>query len=503
MRTLSKSKLLAYRQCPKRLWLEIHQPARRTDSTDAQARFDQGHEVGELARSLYDPQKTGSTLDPYTEGWAQAFARTQALLALSAPIFEASFSAHGALSLADVLLPVKSGQGTLWRMVEVKSSTGVKDYHRDDIAVQTYVAQSAGLPLHSVALAHIDSSWVYPGGGDYRGLLTEVDLTEEAVARHDEVAQWIAEAQAVALISHAPAVTTGSQCSKPFECGFLTHCRSHEAQPEYPVQWLPRVQSKTLKQHLTALPSQEQRDVPDELLNVIQLRVKQLSLSGETYFNADGAMQQLKAHKAHEAPLYFLDFETIQFAVPRWAGTRPYQQIPFQFSCHFLSASEQLSHAEFLDLSGGNPSLALADALIEACGDAGAILAYSAGFEKSRIRELAQRFPHLQPRLLAIVNRIVDLLPVAQQHYYHPDMQGSWSIKRVLPALVPSLSYDALDGVQHGGDAVATYARAINAATSPEEKASLDVQLRRYCTLDTYAMVRIWQVFSNKESQTL
>lgn len=498
MRTLSKSRLLAYRQCAKRLWLEIHQPALKADSADAQARFDQGHEVGELARSLYDPQKTGSTLDPYTEGWDQAFARTQALLALSAPIFEASFSAHGALSLADVLLPVKSGQGTLWRMVEVKSSTGVKDYHRDDIAVQTYVARSAGLPLHSVALAHIDSSWVYPGGGDYRGLLTEVDLTDEAVSRHDEVAQWINDAQAVASTGQAPAMATGPQCSKPFECGFLAHCRSQEVQPAYPVQWLPRVQAKTLKQHLTALPSQELQDVPDELLNVIQLRVKQLSLSGETYFNAEGAMQLLRAHKAHEAPLYFLDFETIQFAVPRWAGTRPYQQIPFQFSCHFLNASDQLSHAEFLDLSGNDPSLPLAEELIKACGDAGAILAYSAGFEKSRIRELAQRFPHLQARLLAIVNRIVDLLPVAQQHYYHPDMQGSWSIKKVLPALVPSLSYDALEGVQHGGGAVAAYIQAINEATSLEEKANLDAQLRRYCTLDTYAMVRLWQVFAKR-----
>ncbi len=495
MRNLSKSKLLAYRQCPKRLWLEIHQPSLKSESTDAQARFDQGNEVGELARWLYDPEKTGTTLDPHTEGWDQAFARTKSLLGADAPIFEASFSANGALSLADVLLPVKSAQGTSWRMVEVKSSTRVKDYHRDDIAVQSYVARSAGLHIHSVALAHIDSSWTYHGGNDYQGLLTEVDLTDEAFARHTEVAGWVEGAQQITQLPEAPVISAGKQCTSPFECGFIDHCRSHEVQPEYPVAWLPRVQAKALKQHLTTSPSQDLRDVPDDLLNIIQLRVKQLSVSGEIYFNAEGAATQLAQQAAHKPPLYFLDFETIQFAVPRWAGTRPYQQIPFQFSCHHLNASSELSHSEFLALSGNDPSLALTEALIASCSDDGAILAYSAGFEKSRIRELALRFPAFAARLLKIVDRIVDLLPVAQQHYYHPDMQGSWSIKKVLPALVPSLSYEALEGVQHGGGAVEAYFRAIDPFTSPEEKASLDVQLRRYCTLDTYAMVRLWQFF--------
>lgn len=498
MRPLSKSKLLAYRQCPKRLWLEIHAPELKVESDQAQARFDQGHEVGILARFLYDPDEIGESIAPAIDGWSGIFRQTQSLLHFSIPLFEASFEADSAMCMADVLLPGKSGRRKTWRMVEVKSSTSVKDYHRDDVAFQAYVAKAAGLPLTSVAVAHVDSDWVYKDDGDYRGLLTEVDLSQEAFAREAEVAQWIDGAKKVARKRKAPTIATGSQCQAPFECAFLAHCRSQQAQPEHPVHWLPRVQSTALKEHLAALPSQELRDVPDELLNPIQLRVKQCSLKDKSYFDAEGAARLLKQYKAHKPPLYFLDFETVQLAIPRWTGTRPYQQIPFQFSCHYLGKTGKLSHTEFLDLTGEDPSKPLALALIDACGSQGAILAYSADFEKSRIRELAQRFPRLKKPLLAIAERIVDLLPVAQQHYYHPDMQGSWSIKKVLPCLVPSLSYEELDGVQNGGDAVAAYIKAIDPFPIPEEVAPIEAQLRRYCQLDTYAMVRLWQVFAGR-----
>lgn len=499
MRPLSKSRLLAFRQCPKRLWLEINEPALKEESANLQARFDQGLQVGELARSLYDPDGRGTTLNPHSEGWDSAFARTKALLGLSAPIFEATFSANGALAMADVLLPANSGRHKAWRLVEVKSSTSVKEYHHDDVAIQTYVARASGVALDSVALAHIDSSWVFPGGGDYRGLLVEVDLTDEAVSRHEEVADWIAKAQALVQQQEEPRISTGPQCSSPFECSFLTHCSSREARPEYPVHWLPRVQSGVLKQHLADLASKDMRDVPDELLNATQLRVKQLTLGGQSYFNADGAMQSLSELGVQTPPLLFLDFETIQFAVPRWAGTRPYQQIPFQFSCHVIEPSVRLSQIEHLDLSGDDPSLPFARALIASCHQQGAILAYNAAFEKSRIRELAERFPVLESGLLAIVDRIVDLLPVARQHFYHPDMQGSWSIKAVLPAMVPELRYGDLQGVQDGSGAQQAYLEAIERGAPEGLRGELRQQLLDYCRLDTYAMVRLWQVMAGRQ----
>ncbi len=495
MRPLSKSKLLAFRQCPKRLWLEVHQPELRADSGPTLASFATGHQVGDIARQLYDPQAQGTLIDPLAEGFDAAFARTQHLLTHSRqPIFEAGFRAGGALAFADVLLPSDEGDQLGWRMVEVKSSTSVKDYHRDDVAIQAYVARESGLELKAIALAHIDSGWTYPGNGDYQGLLVEADLTEEAFARTDEVRGWIADAQAVVARKKAPRLATGAQCSAPYECGFLAHCQSAEPQAEHHVRWLPR-RSQALKAHIEEHGISELRDVPDDLLNPTQQRVKAATLSGQAFFDQPATAQALAAHKL---PGYFIDFETIQFGVPLWKGTRPYQQLPFQFSVHRLGRTGRATHQAFLDLSGGNPSLAFAQSLVAACGERGPVFVYNAAFETTRIRELAERHPRLAIALRAINDRVVDLLPIARQHYYHPSQQGSWSIKAVLPALCPELHYDALDGVQDGGAAQQAYLEAITPATSAPRKAELERQLLAYCSLDTWAMVRLWSAFTGQ-----
>ena len=490
MRTLSKSKLLAFRQCPKRLWLEIHAPQLREDSGATLASYATGHQVGDIARQIYDPARRGQLIDPQAEGFDAAFARTQALLRARQPIFEAGFRAEGALAFADVLLPA----GKQWRMVEVKSSTSVKDYHRDDAAVQAFVARACGVPLQSIALAHVDNSWTYPGDGDYQGLLVEVDLTDEAFARTGEVRGWIADAQAVVARKKAPRTVTGAQCSAPYECGFLAHCQGAEPQAEHPVHWLPR-RGSALKAHIEEHGISELRDVSDDLLNPIHQRVKAATLSGQAFFDQRATAQALAAHKL---PGYFMDFETIQFGVPLWKGTRPYQQLPFQFSVHRLGRTGRATHQAFLDLSGGNPSLAFAQSLVAACGERGPVFVYNAAFETTRIRELAERHPRLAIALRAINDRVVDLLPIARQHYYHPSQQGSWSIKAVLPALCPELHYDALDGVQDGGAAQQAYLEAITPATSAPRKAELERQLLAYCSLDTWAMVRLWSAFTGQ-----
>lgn len=495
MRTLSKSKLMAYRQCPKRLWLEVHHPELRADSPAAQARFEAGYQVGDLAKQLYDPKNKGEELNPRDTGYVAAFERTKELLDASHPIFEASFTAGGALALADVLLPARKGGKRVWRMVEVKSSTSVKDYHRDDAAVQAYVARASGVPLASVSLAHIDSDWVYPGGGDYQGLLMENDLTQEAFAREDEVKGWIAEAQTISAKRKEPKRTTGQHCNEPFECGFLAHCQSQEPQAEYPVAWLPGRRSQALNAHIEDGGVTDMRDVPDALLNAAQQRVKKHTLSKRPFFDSASAAQDLAAHKL---PAYFLDFETIQFAAPIWKGTRPYQMIPFQFSLHRLGRTGKLDSTSFLDLSGKDPSRAFADALIAACGERGPVFVYNEGFEKARIKELADRFTRLKGPLMAINARVVDLLPIARKRYYHPKQQGSWSIKQVLPAVAPDLRYDALDGVQDGGMAMTAFLEAISSETMPSRKAEIEKQLLQYCALDTYAMVRLWQYFAGR-----
>ncbi len=494
MRQLSKSKLIAFRQCPKRLWLEIHQPELRDDSASEMV-FAIGNQVGDVARQIYDTKGDGRLIDVDEIGWDTAFSETSTWLAgTPAPLFEAAVRIEGALALADVMLPEPNGDGLRWHMIEVKSSTAVKDYHREDLAIQVYIATSAGIDLASASVAHVDNSFVYPGGADYRGLLKAVDLTEEARAQAGEVASWIAEAQEVAALAAEPEIETGPQCSDPFGCPFLHHCDQAKPTTEFPLSSLYRLGSRK-GEELEALGYDDLRDVPNEQLSPVNLRIKRQSLSGEAWFDAEGAAADLAPHTGTG---YFLDFETIGFGVPIWKGTRPYQQLPFQFSLHIVSENGEIAHREFLDLSGEDPGEAFARALIDYCGTAGPVFVYNAAFENRIMRELAMRFPLLGPDLQDIIDRVVDLLPIARKRYYHPDQHGSWSIKVVLPAVCPDLAYGALDGVQDGQAAQGAFLEAMALTTTPERKTEIERQLLAYCELDTLAMVRLWEFFRGK-----
>ncbi len=449
MRNLSKSKILAFRQCPKRMWLEIHKPELR-DDTASEAVFAIGNQVGEIARRLYDPEGTGVTIDIDELGHSEALAQSAVLLAQGhAPIFEPGVTIPGALAYADVMLPEQQDGMVAWKMIEVKSSGSVKDYQRDDIAVQAHIANASGLRLSSVSLAHIDGAFVYPGDGDYRGLLKENDLTEEAFARSEEVREWIVGAQAVVALPDEPEVETGAQCTAPFTCGFCDYCNRDKVvgpTPEYPLSSLPNFHWRK-HELMEELGIEDLRNVPDKYLSDRQAVVKEHTIAGTVFFDAEGAAADILPHGF---PAYFLDFETIRFTVPVWKGTRPFRQIPFQFSLHILTENGDLQHHGFLDLSGDDPSLACAQSLVDLCGDSGPVYAYNAGFEKMVMRDLAGRVPALAPDLEGIIDRVVDLRPIASKRYYHPSQHGSWSLKAVLPAAVPDLSYDDLDGVQDG-----------------------------------------------------
>lgn len=293
----------------------------------------------------------------------------------------------------------------------------------------------------------------------------------------------------IAASMSEPPTSIGEQCNKPHACGFINYCSQNSVTVEYPVSWLPNIKSKALKACIAG-GATDMRDVPDHLLNAQQLRVKQCTVNQEIYFDAEGAANDLTAYRL---PGYFLDFETTMFAIPIWAGTRPYQHIPFQFSLHIVSEVGDLQHQAFLDLSGNDPSRRLAETLVAACGEEGPVFVYSAKFEKGRIKELSERFPDLSIRLHAISDRMVDLLDIATERYYHPSQQGSWSIKKVLPAIAPDLDYGELDGVQNGEMAMTAFKEAIDTDCLPERKAEIEAQLQRYCGLDTLAMVRIWE----------
>ena len=510
---LSKSKLVAFRICPKRLWLEVNKPALREDSATVERSFATGHQVGEIAQRLYDPNGKATLISIQELGFAGALQRSKELLSVTKPatIFEAGFRAGGALAFADIIIPTRSRGGvTGWHMIEVKSSTEKKPYHEDDVAIQAYAVLQSGLSLASVKLAHIDKTWTYEGDGNYDGLFIEVDLTDVAMARQEEVATWVTDAHAFAVNTREPKHAMGKQCAEPFECGYIAHCQSlmpAKTAAKFPVTWLPNVRTSALKTRIAALADKarepDMRHIDDELLNDEQRRVKAVTISGEAHFD-------LAASRKALTPLgtvpRFLDFETIGFAVPRWAGTRPYQNVPFQFAANAIDAKGKLISFEFLDVSGDDPRPAMARALAKAFGGERAeapVFAYNMSFERACLKHLAESVPRYRAAMLSIADRLVDLYPVTRANYYHPDQQGHWSIKDVLPTIAPELDYAALDGVQHGTQAQDKYLEAIAPETTPACRAEIETQLKAYCRLDSYAMVVLWAKLVGRKVPTV
>jgi hypothetical protein len=299
----------------------------------------------------------------------------------------------------------------------------------------------------------------------------------------------------VAAVEQEPEAETGPHCSDPFGCPFRHHCDRDKPQIEYPLGSFHSLRTNK-REEFKAAGYTDVREVPDELLSPINRLIKRQTIDDAPWFDAEGAAADLAPHTG---TAYFLDFETIAFGVPIWPGTRPYRQIPFQFSLHILPPAGGLKHREFLDLSGGDPSETFARALIKNCGTAGPVFVYNAGFENRIMRELAGRYPGMAPALNAIIDRVVDLLPIARKRYYHPAQHGSWSIKAVLPCICPDLGYDQLDGVADGGMAQTAFLEAIDADTPPERRSAIEHQLLDYCQLDTLAMVRLREFFGGPD----
>lgn len=474
---LSKSKIIMFEQCPKRLWLSVHRRELAEQDDDAEARFATGHEVGALACALL-PDGVMIEAEP---DLAAALATTQALLdnGHDKPIFEATLQHDGVLVRIDVLEPDNDAGG--WHMAEVKSSTKAKDYHVGDLATQLWVARNAGVPINSAAIRHIDSSFVLEREGDFDGLFADTDLTAAAEPVIASRGETVAAARA-ALDGAEPETAPGAHCNAPFPCEFAGYCHAAlPAGPDWPVTLLPYGGGKRwVEQGIVDLLAVD----PAALTNAVHARVHHATVSGEVYHDVEGARA---AMAGWAFPRTWLDFETIGFAVPHWVGTRPYQQVPFQFSAH-VETDGAIDHREFLSLDGSDPRRACAEALIEMVPPTGAVIGYNASFEKGRILELAAAFPDLADALTAMAARVVDLLPVTRAHWYHRDQRGSWSIKAVLPTIAAEMDYAALE-VKDGGSAQEAYAEALSADCTPERRLALDAALRAYCGRDTEAMI--------------
>lgn len=473
---LSKSRLLAGLQCPKRLWLQVHRPDLAALTPEARYAFHIGRTVTEAARALHP----GGRLIESISDIPLALAETRRALRLKprVPLYEAAFEHAGVLVRTDLLLPVRGG----YRLVEVKASTALKAGQLLDCAVQAWVLAGAGCRPRRVELAHVNGAFVYEGAGRYEGLLDYADVSAEVEALLPALPEQ-AEALRAVVAGAEPEIAMGEQCSHPYACPFREHCAGE--QPEYPVSLLPR--GGRLVQDLLAEGFRDLREVPAErLVKPLHRRIHRATLTGDPFL--DPAVARRLA--ALPYPRHYLDFEAIGLAVPIWPGTRPYEPLPFQWSCHTEPGPGRLDHAEFLDVGGGLPIRRFAEGLIAALGRRGPIFVYS-GFEQQVLGRLAARLPDLAEGLNGVVDRLVDLLPLVREHYYHPAMKGDFSIKVVLPTVAPQRDYGALAEVQNGTLAQLAYLEAIDAATAPERRIELAERLRAYCKLDTQALAEL------------
>lgn len=481
---LSKSQYMRGLQCPKSLWIYRHKrelvPA---PGPELQHIFDQGHEVGEHAQK-YFPK--GKLIKADYLHIPEALEQTKLALADGAKLlYEPAFQHDNVLVRPDIM--VYRSRLKAWDLIEVKSTTQVKAEHYDDVSVQRHVVEGAGLPVHKCFLMHLNNKYVRQGDLDIHALFTLSDVTEEAEDLQKRVPERLKNMREVIGSRFTPAVDIGQQCEKPYDCDLAEHCWSHV--PDYSIYDLTRATWEKIAA-LRAMGVMKLRDIPPDFkLSPSQQRQVSIEQSGKPRIHPEDIKDSLEEL---EYPLYFLDFETVNPAIPPYDGTKPYQQIPFQASIHIrMKPGERPKHLEFLGDGKHDPRPALAEFLTKSIGPKGGIVAYNASFEKSCIYFLAQHCTKLTKPLMALTSRLWDLaVPFRKGHFQHPGFQGSYSIKAVLPTLVPTMSYKGLD-IGEGGAASRAYLRLMRGKMSPEEARKLRKALKVYCGQDTLGMVEL------------
>jgi len=476
---LSKSKFVSGLQCHKLLWWQIHEPdAPELTEIDPATRFifDQGHEVGRLART-YVPG--GILIDvPYTERRRRLEETAAALRDGATILYEPAFEHDGVLVLADILERRRGG----WHLIEVKSTTGVKDEHLPDLAVQAHVLRGAGLTIRRTELMHLNRDCRYP---DLSNLFVRDDLTPEVEALLDDIPRDIAAQQRM-LRGPLPDVPVGDHCRDPHDCPFLARC--WPVPPPHAIDTLYRL----TRARRTDYEEEGYRtigDLPNDAgLTAIQERQRRAVQSNRVIVEPGLAA----ALARFEGPFAYLDFETINPAIPVWDGCRPYDQVPVQLSVHREGRNGRLTHHAWLAEGPGDPREILARKLILFTRGCETILAYNASFERRCVQELRERLPRLAVELSEVEERIEDLLPVVRNFVYHPGFGGGFGLKDVTPALAPELSYEDLE-VAGGGEASRLlFAMLLHSdRLKKTEIKTLRRNLLKYCEMDTQALVAV------------
>jgi hypothetical protein len=484
--TLSKSTFIRGTQCRKSLYLNWHRPELKDPvSPMQQAIFSQGHDVGKLAQQLFPGGTDAGIYVP--DHYQQSIEMTSRLiLEGTGVIYEAGFSNEGLHCFVDILVKSETG----WKAYEVKSSTQVKPVNLLDAAFQYYVMRRCGLEIEDISLVTLNTAYERRGDLDLQQLFRIESVHDRILKLQQRVEQDIADFFFTLDAAVEPVIDIGPHCSDPYVCDFHGHCWQNV--PEYSIFKISRL-SADKKWELFRKGILHLEDIPrDFALNDSQWQQVASELKGETHID-EKAVRSFTGQLNY--PLYFLDFESFQPAVPLFDHSHPYQQIVFQYSMHILQSPGTLpEHRSFLaGADGSDPRIPFISRLINDIGDNGDVIVFNKSFEAGRLNEIAADFPEYRNPVVSIVSRMKDLMVLFQQRqYYVPEMRGSYSIKQVLPALVPGFSYQNL-AISDGGSASHSFMSMFKEKDLEKIKTTRD-NLLEYCKLDTLAMLEILNV---------
>lgn len=477
---ITKSQFLKGIQCLKSLYLHKYQPELIPEVDESQKTlFQSGKEVGLIARGLF-PGGVEIIFDP--ENFSKQLDQTKTGIKKGAKIlYEAAFNHNGVFIKSDILKMGTKG----WELYEVKSSTKIKeeDLHFEDVAFQCYVLNGIGLPISKAHLVHINNQYEKNGDIEVEKLFTINDITKDVMGMQGKIIKQI-DIQRDILKNGIPNIDIGKYCSVPYECEFRWHCWKHI--PEESVFNLRGMGIKHFdfyRQGIIHL-----RDIPKNVLPASAKLQLECALERKNYMDRVALKEFLKSLWY---PLYFLDFETVRSPIPLFNGTRPYQQIPFQYSLHHIEKEGgNIGHYEFLASPNTDHRKPLVEKLLKEIPREACVVVYNMAFEKGVLNSLKKWFPEYEDKINHIIGNLIDLMtPFKNQTYYSWQMQGSYSMKSVLPSIVPELSYDGLK-ISDGDMAMIAYKKMCESKDQTEIE-NLREALLEYCRLDTLGMVKI------------
>lgn len=487
----SKSKYCGLWQCPKIAWLRKYKPDEITVDGSVLARMEAGNVVGDLAMGLFGDFVEVTAYNGDNIDLSKMIENTKAEIEKGTPVIcEASFDFNGLYCAVDILKKENDG----WAIYEVKSSTHEdKQVYAADVAYQKYVLENCGVNVTGTYLICINNEYVFDGTLDIHELFKIADISEGVFFESANIKTNLNVAELILKSEDEPPIDLSTACNNPYRCSFWKYCSKHIPSPSvFDLYKLPF--KKKIDYYKKGIFRYEDLINDSKLTNEKQIRQMSFHLKEQgTHIDKAGIGEFLDTLSY---PIYFLDFETIQPVIPEFIGTKPYAQIPFQYSLHYIEKEGgELKHKDFLAESGKDPRRALAEKLCEDIPLNVCVTAYNKGFECTRIKELAETFPDLADHLLNIESNIKDLLvPFQSGYYYNKDMGGSFSIKSVLPAIFPAdpeLNYKNLDQIHNGGEAMSIFPKIKD--MPKEEQETTRKNLLKYCELDTYAMVKIWE----------